>query len=211
MIEVKNLQKTYRSHGQTVGLLGADFTVPDGQIVGVLGENGAGKTTLLRCIAGLLPHKGTALLDGRPAGEQYGCISYITGEGSYYPALTVAAYGQLLADLHPAFDPARYEKFLEFFSLHGSDVIGHLSTGQRARVELAAGFAKRVPYYLMDEPFLGKDPLYRGRGPFPRPCADFAQRPRCRGTAAGYSDPRRHPVKPHGRRLPLGPQTVLGV
>ena len=31
MIEVKNLQKTYRSHGQTVGLLGADFTVPDGQ------------------------------------------------------------------------------------------------------------------------------------------------------------------------------------
>ena len=47
MIEVKNLQKTYRSHGQTVGLLGADFTVPDGQIVGVLGENGAGKTTML--------------------------------------------------------------------------------------------------------------------------------------------------------------------
>ena len=67
----------------------------------------------------------------------------------------MAAYGQLLADLHPAFDPARYAKFLEFFSLHGSDVIGHLSTGQRARVELAAGFAKRVPYYLMDEPFLG--------------------------------------------------------
>lgn len=161
MIEVKNLQKTYRSHGQTVGLLGADFTVPDGQIVGVLGENGAGKTTMLRCIAELLPHKGTALLDGRPAGEQYGRISYITGEGSYYPALTVAAYGQLLADLHPAFDPARYAKFLEFFSLHGSDVIGHLSTGQRARVELAAGFAKRVPYYLMDEPFLGKDPFTR--------------------------------------------------
>ena len=161
MLEVQGLQKTYRSHGQTVGLLGVDFTVPSGQIVGILGENGAGKTTLLRCIAELLPHKGTALLDDKPASAQYERISYITGEGSYYPALTVAAYGQLLADLHPAFDPARYAKFLEFFSLHGSDVIGRLSTGQRARVELAAGFAKRVPYYLMDEPFLGKDPFTR--------------------------------------------------
>lgn len=28
-------------------------------------------------------------------------------------------------------------------------------------MELAAGFAKRVPYYLMDEPFLGKDPFTR--------------------------------------------------
>lgn len=69
MIEVRSLQKTYRSHGAAVGLLGADFLVPDGQIVGILGENGAGKTTMLRCIAGLLPHKGTALLDGRPAGR----------------------------------------------------------------------------------------------------------------------------------------------
>ena len=69
MIEVRSLQKTYRSHGAAVGLLGADFLVPDGQIVGILGENGAGKTTMLRCIAGLLPHKGTALLDGQPAGD----------------------------------------------------------------------------------------------------------------------------------------------
>lgn len=68
MIEVRSLQKTYRSHGAAVGLLGADFLVPDGQIVGILGENGAGKTTMLRCIAGLLPHKGTALLDGRLPG-----------------------------------------------------------------------------------------------------------------------------------------------
>lgn len=162
MIEVKELCKTYRRHGKTVGLLGADFTVPDGQIVGILGENGAGKTTLLRTMAGLLPAKsGSALFDGRPAAAQYERISYITGEGSYYPCLTVGEYGQFLTDLHPAFDPARYAEFLRFFSLEESDRIGHLSTGQKARVELAAGFAKRADYYLMDEPFLGKDPFTR--------------------------------------------------
>ena len=87
MIEVRSLQKTYRSHGAAVGLLGADFIVPDGQIVGILGENGAGKTTMLRCIAGLLPHKGTALLDGRPAGVQYAsklpALSWLDHDCSY--------------------------------------------------------------------------------------------------------------------------------
>lgn len=161
MIEVTKLQKTYRKHGATVGLLEANFTVPDGQIVGILGENGAGKTTLLRAMAGLLPAKGNALFDGKPAAAQYQRVSYITAEGSYYPALTAAEYGAMLADLNPAFDEVRYREFLDFFSLSGRDVIGRLSTGQKARVELAAGFAKRAAYYLMDEPFLGKDPFTR--------------------------------------------------
>lgn len=161
MIEVTKLQKTYRKHGATVGLLEANFTVPDGQIVGILGENGAGKTTLLRAMAGLLPAKGRALFDGKPAATQYQRVSYITAEGSYYPALTAAEYGAMLADLNPAFDEVRYREFLDFFSLSGRDVIGRFSTGQKARVELAAGFAKRAAYYLMDEPFLGKDPFTR--------------------------------------------------
>lgn len=162
MIEVKTLSKTYRKQGETVGLLDASFTVPDGQIVGILGENGAGKTTLLRTMAGLLPQKGgEALFDGKPAAAQYARISYITGEGSYYPCLTVGEYGRFLADLHPAFDLARYGEFLKFFALDERDGISRLSTGQRARVELAAGFAKRASYYLMDEPFLGKDPFTR--------------------------------------------------
>ena len=129
--------------------------------MGVLGENGAGKTTLLRAMAGLLPAAGSALFDGKPAAAQYRNISYITGEGSYFPCLTVGEFGEYLTDLHPAFAPARYAKFLDFFSLDARDVIGRLSTGQRARVELAAGFAKRCWYYLCDEPFLGKDAFTR--------------------------------------------------
>lgn len=132
-----------------------------GRFVGVLGENGAGKTTLLRCIAGLLPHKGTALLDGRPAGEQYERISYITGEGSYYPALTVAAYGSCWPTLHPAFDPARYAKFLEFFSLHGSDVIGHLSTGPACQGGAGRRLCQAGALLPDGRAVLGKDPFTR--------------------------------------------------
>lgn len=161
MIEVTNLTKTWRRHGKTVGLQETSFTVPNGQIVGILGENGAGKTTLLRAMAGLLPAKGEALFDGLPAAKCYEHISYITGEGSYLPCLTVGEYGQYLAELHPAFDPARYVHLTDFLQLDYRDVIGRLSTGQKARVELAAGFAKRCRFYLMDEPFLGKDAFTR--------------------------------------------------
>lgn len=162
MIEVKNLEKTWRRGRTRVGLFSTSFTVPDGQIVGVLGDNGAGKTTLLRSLAGLLPPQGgTALFDGKPAAKQYERISYITGEGSYYPQLTVGEYGVFLEDLHPAFDPKRYRDFLAFFQLPEDVKIARLSTGQKARVELAAGFAKRADYYLMDEPFLGKDVFTR--------------------------------------------------
>lgn len=162
MIEVRDLKKSYKKHGREVGLLGVSFTVPKGQIVGVLGENGAGKTTLLRTMTGLLPKQsGTVLYDGEPPERQYRRISYLTGEGSYYPCLTVGEYGAFLTDLHPAFDPARYAEFLRFFSLRPDDKISELSTGQKARVELAAGFAKRADYYLMDEPFLGKDAFTR--------------------------------------------------
>lgn len=162
MIEVKDLMKTYKKHGETVGLLGANFVVPDGQIVGIMGVNGAGKTTLLRCMAGLLPPKsGSALFDGKPAHTQYQRISYISGEGSYWPSLTVGEYGQYLTDLHAAFEPAQYARFVDFFELNNQDRIARLSTGQKARVELVAGFAKRADYYLMDEPFLGKDAFTR--------------------------------------------------
>lgn len=136
MIEVNNLEKTWRRGRTRVGLLPVSFTVPDGQIVGVLGDNGAGKTTLLRTMAGLLPPKtGTALFDGKPAARQYDRISYITGEGSYYPSLTVGEYGAFLEDLHSAFDPKRYKEFLDFFRLPADVHISRLSTGQKSRVE----------------------------------------------------------------------------
>jgi ABC-2 type transport system ATP-binding protein len=35
------------------------------------------------------------------------------------------------------------------------------SNGQKAKLEISAGFAKRAKYILMDEPFLGKDTLTR--------------------------------------------------
>ena len=76
-IEVKSVRKTFRVRG---GLLAADrhvvavddvsFAVPQGGVLGVVGESGCGKSTLARLILGLLePTSGDIAVEGRRLSE----------------------------------------------------------------------------------------------------------------------------------------------
>ena len=161
MIEVKDLKKTWRRRGKPVGLLGASFTVPDGQIVGVLGDNGAGKTTLLRTMAGLLPAQGgTALFDGRPAAASRAAQLHHRRR-QLLPGYDGGGVRRVFGRPAPGVRPGALRGVFAVFLPGRKRPHRHLSTGQKARVELAAGFAKRADYYLMDEPFLGKDAFTR--------------------------------------------------
>ena len=63
LLEVKGLRSGY---GRVPILHGLDFTIGQGEIVGILGHNGMGKTTLLKTLAGLLPVTGGQLrFDGK--------------------------------------------------------------------------------------------------------------------------------------------------
>ena len=55
MLEISHVTKKYRDKE---ALSDVSLTIPQGQIVGLLGENGAGKTTMMKCILGYLRHKG---------------------------------------------------------------------------------------------------------------------------------------------------------
>src|SRR5215212_7644113 len=50
LLEVKNLSKAF---GGVSALRAVDFTVPHGEIHGMVGENGAGKSTMMKIIAGM--------------------------------------------------------------------------------------------------------------------------------------------------------------
>ena len=47
MIEVKNLNKTFKS---VEALKDVSLTIEDGDIFGIIGMSGAGKSTLVRCL-----------------------------------------------------------------------------------------------------------------------------------------------------------------
>ena len=62
MLEVRSLTVTY---GEVTAVRDASFEVAAGEIVTVLGRNGAGKSSMLNAIAGLVPHRGSVVLDGQ--------------------------------------------------------------------------------------------------------------------------------------------------
>lgn len=160
MIKTLWLKKIYDTTGE--GLASLDVTIPDGQIVGILGENGAGKTTFLKLIAGLLsPSFGDVWLDGRTPGECKEDIAFISCEGSYFPELDASEHSGLIGELYPRFSRERFTKLMNFFGLPYDKKLKYMSTGERAKFEIALGFSKGTKYYLLDEPFLGKDVFAR--------------------------------------------------
>ena len=70
MIVFDNVSITYPGQHRPV-LSHVDLTIPEGELVLVVGRTGSGKTTLLRAINGLVPHftggtlSGRLLVDGR--------------------------------------------------------------------------------------------------------------------------------------------------
>lgn len=160
MVEIKNLYFTYANFKRV--LENVSFIVPTGQIVAILGANGAGKTTLLKLIAGLMkPDNHMEIkIDEQTPQQMAGKIAFISEAGTYFNDLTPKEYGDFLQDFFPSFDRPYFDMLLEFFHLEDRP-IKKMSKGQRAKVEIAAGMAKRTPYIIMDEPFVGKDMFTR--------------------------------------------------
>lgn len=160
MIELKNVKKYYGI--KAVGLMNESVTFNTGEIVGILGENGSGKSTMLRMVMGLGElTAGEVLIDGKPPNQMFEEMAFITQEGSYFPYMTPYEYGEFLSQYFRRFNLERYHKLIKFFELEPYKKIKALSFGQKAKLEICAGFSKMAKYIVMDEPFLGEDMFTR--------------------------------------------------
>ncbi|MBX9397730.1 ABC transporter ATP-binding protein [Streptomyces sp. TRM72054] len=157
--------------GPRTVLRALNFTVPRGQITGLLGPSGCGKSTLMRAIVGTQA-KVTGTLDvlGRPAGHRTlrTRIGYVTQAPSVYDDLTVR---QNLDYFAAILDPGRttadrrhdVDRVLTDVDLtsHADALAGNLSGGQRSRVSLAVALLGTPELLVLDEPTVGLDPVLR--------------------------------------------------
>lgn len=145
------------------------FTVPNGQLVGLIGLNGAGKSTTINEIIGLLtPYQGQIRIDGLSlAGNPQAYrskIGFIPETPSLYEELTLREHLETVAmaygiEQDMVFDRAQplLEKFRLVDKLDWFPV--HFSKGMKQKVMIICAFVVDPSLFIVDEPFLGLDPV----------------------------------------------------
>ena len=168
LLEVSDLTKTYADRRVVDGV---SFTLPQRQILGLLGRNGAGKTTTFRMILGMVtPDAGSVAFDGGDVTRlpmykraRLG-IGYLSQERSDFRRLSV--WDNLMAiletlRLRKAQREQRAEGMLAQYNLlHVRDQpASTLSGGERRKLEIARALVTSPKLILLDEPFAGVDPV----------------------------------------------------
>ncbi|HZH62791.1 MAG TPA: ABC transporter ATP-binding protein [Metabacillus sp.] len=166
LLKVENLTGGYTRNPV---LKDISFEVEKGHIVGLIGLNGAGKSTTIKHIIGTMEaHKGqvsingnTFALDSTAYRSQF---SFIPETPILYDELTLHEHLELTAmaygldketfqkRLQPLLKEFRMEKRLKWFP-------AHFSKGMKQKVMIMCAFLIEPELYIIDEPFVGLDPL----------------------------------------------------
>ncbi|MGP5428732.1 ABC transporter ATP-binding protein [Enterococcus malodoratus] len=163
------IQHVTGGYGHLPVLKDINFEVHNGEMIGLIGLNGAGKSTTIKNIIGLLtPQKGTIKVDDltlQQDPENYRKkIGYIPETPSLYEELTLRehievtamAYGipkeEAMERAESLLKTFRLENRLDWFPVN-------FSKGMKQKVMVLCAFLIQPSLYIIDEPFLGLDPL----------------------------------------------------
>ena len=175
IVQVKNpileIHDLTVSYDRKPVLWDVDFSIPKGNLVGIVGPNGAGKSTLIKAVMGLLPtDSGYVKIFDDSLKNKRQKVSYVPQRESVdwdFPAsvVDVVEMGRLnrkkIFKRISANDKTIANECLEQVGMteYAGRQISQLSGGQQQRVFLARALAQQAELYLMDEPFAGVDAL----------------------------------------------------
>lgn len=145
------------------------FTVPQGQLFGIIGPDGAGKTTLFRLLTTLItPDEGTASVQGLDIVRDYRklrtIIGYMPGRFSLYPDLSVKENLTFFASVFGTDIRANYHLIEDIYCRlepFADRRAGNLSGGMKQKLALCCTLIHSPQVLFLDEPTTGVDPSSR--------------------------------------------------
>ena len=164
----EEIKKVYKDR---MVVKGVNIHVKSGEIVGLLGPNGAGKTTSFYMLVGFIrPTSGKVFIDNDDVTQlpmfkraRHG-LGYLAQEPTIFKGLTIEE--NLLAVLeriesNKTVQKRRVEELLEEFGLTrlAKQKAWTLSGGEKRRMEIARCMISNPKIILLDEPFVGIDPI----------------------------------------------------
>ena len=145
------------------------FTINRNELVGLIGLNGAGKSTTIKHILGLLkPSKGDILINGESFDKDptayRASISYVPETPMIYDELTLQEHLEITALAYniPDKDFKKLsEELLKTYRLYDKRKYfpSTFSKGMKQKVMIICALIVQPQLYIIDEPFLGLDPI----------------------------------------------------
>ena len=160
-IEIHGLEKRYPGYD-----LKLELTLPQGCILGLIGENGAGKSTTIKAILGMLrPNAGSITVLGHdnrrdfaPVREEIGVV---LDEGGFPACLSARKLGRVMAGVYKGWDQSAYEGYLKTLAMPEDKAYKDLSRGMKMKLAIAVALSHRAKLLILDEPTSGLDPVVR--------------------------------------------------
>lgn len=166
MLRIEHFTKTY---GEKTAVSDLSVRIAPGEICAFIGHNGAGKTTTLKAACGILPFdQGEIYVDGHSIKtDPIACkktLAYVPDNPDLYEFLTGIQYLNFTADIYGVSQADRAERIRRYGELLGmtDDLtlpISDCSHGMRQKVALIGALIHKPKLILMDEPFVGLDPI----------------------------------------------------
>ncbi len=163
IIEIKNLVKKYDDKFKLGSI---DLEIPNGVIVGLIGENGAGKTTLIKSILNILKiDEGNIKIFNKDFNKEENTIKEDIGvvlDNMFFPEiLTPKDINIVMKDIYKKWDEELFKKYLNDFGLNINKQIKTMSKGMRKKLEIATSLSHHPKILILDEPTSGLDPVVR--------------------------------------------------
>ncbi|MGX6442341.1 ABC transporter ATP-binding protein [Neobacillus sp. K501] len=166
LLSIENLTGGYTRNPV---LKDVSFEVGEKELVGLIGLNGAGKSTTIKHVIGLMePHQGEVKINGQSFTQNKEAyrrmFTFVPETPVLYEELTLEEHLRLTAmaygldettyksRMEPLLKEFRMEKRLKWFP-------AHFSKGMKQKVMIMCAFLVQPSLYIVDEPFVGLDPL----------------------------------------------------